>query len=211
MPTFRPTARPSVANTAFPTSATAKTVSFTADQDLDGVSISDYNNNKALNEATIKTAIAGCMDGVTSADFAGFVVTGGDRRRLLESFSLRRVQGSDYINMVYTVRVSSKLTASQLFNQLSNKVSDGTFDILLNQAAVANTASDLLNAQSSSVSEYDDGNNGNRLSDGAIAGIIVGVVFGVLLLALVIYLFAVGAGGGSSGAEPVKTGPPTEL
>lgn len=210
-PTAMPTFMPTQQNTAFPTSAGASLQTFTADQEIEGISISEWNSNLAANELSVKTAVAGSMDGVTINDISNFRASGENRR--LEAVTLRRLQGSNSVIVVYTVSVTSQLTASQLFNQLSNNIAMGTFNILLHQAAQANSATDLLDAESNNVSYYDDGNNGNRLSGGAIAGIIVGVIFGVILLALVIYLFAAGAGGSGDGVarKPVESGPPTEL
>jgi len=212
VPSRMPSALPTQQGTAFPSSATASTQSFTAEQSLSGVTISQWNANQAANELSVKTAVAGSIEGVTVANINNFQASGSNRR--LEASNLRMLQGSgNSVNLRYTVTTTSQLTASQLFDQLVNSVDTGAFDILMNQAAQANGAADLLNAQSNSVEEFDDGNNGNRLSGGAIAGIIVGVIFGVVLLALVIYLFAAGAGGSGDGVarKPVESGPPTEL
>ena len=213
-PTAMPTFMPTQQNTAFPTSAGASLQTFTADQVISGVSISQWNSMQAANELSVKTAVAGSIQGVTTNDVKNFQASGANRRLdTVTIVNLRRLQGGNSVRVIYTVSATTQLTASQMFDQLSNSVNTGAFDILLHQAATTNGASDLLNAETNSIELYDDGNNGNRLSGGAIAGIIVGVIFGVILLALVIYLFAAGAGGSGDGVarKPVESGPPTEL
>lgn len=185
-----------MATSAYPTATQATNVTFSARQIVHGLSISQYKAHHTVNELTLKTAIAGCMDGVTINNFKKWQASAGESRRL-EGIYLRRLTSSSSIQLVYTVNVRSKLTANQLFSQLSTNVANGNFNLLLQQAAQANNAGDLLHTESDSVELVDGGSNNNKISDGAVVGIVIGTVIGMLLLIVGIYMCI--ASVGSSG------------
>lgn len=212
--TFAPTARPSSANTRYPTAAAPVQVSFTAEQTLSGVSITEWDADETNNENTVKTTIAACMDGITTSDIQDFLASAPDSSKSGFTFHLRALAAGDSILLTYRVVTNSKLTASQLFDQLSNKVNNGDFTIILQQFATGNTATYLLNAESDEVIEVEEVDNDSRLSGGAIAAIIVGSIFGAALVLLALYLMIVGTGSSSDSSYPhkaVEAGPPAEL
>lgn len=214
--TFAPTARPTSANTRYPTAATAVQVSFTAEQTLSGVSITEWDSDKTNNENTVKTTIAACMDGVTTSDIQQFLASSSGSNKLGFNFHLRALAVGDSILLTYRVVTNSKLTASQLFDQLFNKVDNGDFTIILQQNAAGNTATYLMNASSDGddLVEVEEVDNDSRLSGGAIAAIIVGSIFGAALVLLALYLMIVGTGSSGDSSYPhkaVEAGPPAEL
>lgn len=193
-PTARPTTRPTVATTAFPTAAAPAVVSFKAVQTVSGISITQFNTNPTLYTTTLKQSIAATMDGVTENDFSSFVVTAGNTRvssGLRRAFSSRRLQTSSIV-ATYTVQTTSLLTAEDLEDQLTNAVTSGDFNSILQTTAAINNATDLENATSESVEveSADGGSSNDDLSGGAIAGIVIGVVVGTVLIAMIIYYFA---------------------
>lgn len=216
--TQSPTARPTAFGTAYPTSATASPVSFSASQTLTGVTYAEWTADEVNNENTVKTTIAACMDGVTTSDIHDFTASSTNVRRGL-IVHLRQLQGNA-VQLDYTVSTTSQNTATQLFDQLQTRVSNGDFTIILQQNANGNSATYLLNADSSAIEEVvgdDDDtpvNNDSRLSPGAIAAIVVGSIFGAALVLLAIYLLVVGTGSSNDASYPhkaVEAGPPAEL
>lgn len=128
------------------------------------------------------------MDGVILKNFKKWQASAGAGRRL-EGVSLRSMQDSSSIELVYTIRVMSKLTASQLFSQLSTNVASGKFNDLLRQAALDNNADVLLVAESDSVEEIEnDEEVDNSLSNLAVTGIVIGAVLVVFVLIIFLYV-----------------------
>ncbi|KAJ1418991.1 hypothetical protein B484DRAFT_481555 [Ochromonadaceae sp. CCMP2298] len=185
-PTAEPTGSPPVPSpTMAPTDNDV--VSFTATQLINGVSMSDYESNRALYNLTLSETIASTMSGVSSQDVRNLDLT----PPILASTIRLRMLAGDSVTATYDVSVrGANLNYDDLTSQLSEAVNDGTFDLLLTQYATANNATSLVAATSDSItttdtSPYDSGkSDSNVLHDDAIAGIVVGTLVGCLLLGL---------------------------
>jgi hypothetical protein len=210
--TVAPTQRPTQSVSAYPTAASASTVSVSAVQVINGISFGTYTSHETANALTLKQTIAGCMDGVSVNDFTKFTVTNTNANRRLSD---KRALAGGAIRVSYTIVASSKLTASQLAAQLTSNVDDGTFDDLLDNNANNNNTSDFDGATSEEVEIVGEKSDA-RLGGGAIAAIVVGTVFGFILIVLALYLCIVGVGGESHADsqgvhKAVEVTPPTEL
>jgi hypothetical protein len=168
-------------------------------QTINGISFANYLADQATNDLVLKTSIAGCMDGITVDDVTDLVASAAAARRALQVRTRVNVQDhralqSDSIAVTYTILTVSQLTSQQLFAQLNNNVNDGTFTILLRNAAVNNNALSLTDASSDSTTNLtpentDSQSDGDELSDGAIAGIVIGGVVFLVLVAIVAWYF----------------------
>lgn len=102
-----------------------------------------------------------------------------------------------YVNTTTSVPSNFSGSATSYFNSLSTKLSDTTaLTSNLQAAATANGATVLTTATvtgvSSTVTEIDSpssDDDDNKLSGGAIAGIVIGVIVGFALICLVVYFF----------------------
>ena len=128
------------------------------------------------------------------------------RRAGQASLSVRRLQG-DAISSTYTVTLQSLYTAEQLAAQLENSITSGAFDNTLHSLAVTNSATALTTVSSGEVTvtypPSDNGNNNSdKLSDGAIAGIVIGCVAGALIIGFLVYYFMCSAKHSLLGSQP---------
>jgi len=181
-------------------------------QVFNGISYTTYSSNVPLYSSTlIQTIAASMIDVPTSAitdftttsttpephghsSFFSFSVSNNNVRRAGQaSLSLRRLQG-DAISSTYTVTLQSLYTAAQLSAQLENAITSGSFDNTLHTLAITNSATALTTVSSGEIivtyPPSDNGNNNSdKLSDGAIAGIVIGSVAGVLIIGFLVYYF----------------------
>eukprot|EP01032_Pedospumella_encystans_P012299 gene12299-14238_t len=192
----------------FQIGSTFQKVRFSVTQVVNGISLETFNNDTAVNTATFKTAIAQTMTGVGANNIEDFQVSAGSEPvpagvALREFLALGIVSAAnayasnDSIVLDYIVTVYSTLTAEQLRAQLTAAVNDGSFDRYLQAAAAANGATDLEGVTSGPIDTEiippedevpSDSDDSNKLSAGAIAGIVIGSFCGfVLLVALIIY------------------------
>jgi len=175
-------------------------IAFSAEQTISGISLDQYNINADLNAATLMTAIASTMPGVSANNIEEFKVRAGPtsaaaslplRGVTVAPTSAARVLSTDSIILNYNVVTYSALTAEQLQAQLVTAVNDGSFNTNLHSAATTNGATNLQGATSNSIETHtiEDDNSEKTLSDGAIIGIAIGGFFGLVLIAGLVYFF----------------------
>jgi len=185
-------------------------------QIINGISYSTYSTNVALYSSTLISAIAASMEGVATTAVTNFVATASTDEPHAVHFTdtlsatlasassasgatnLRRLQGSNAITTTYTVTTESVYTASQLASQLENAITSGLFDEDLHTTATNNGATALTTATSGELLvtyPQSSGGSSDKLSDGAIAGIVIGCVAGVAIIIALAYYFC---GGGKT-------------
>lgn len=175
-------------------------------QTINGVSIDEYNEDPEAYDETLTESIADTMDGVESDDILDLqVIAGSSSDRRLTGDEHRRLQDSIEASYIVEVRDADQSYES-LSSQLSDAVTSGQFNTILQTNAAANGATGLEDATSDSVTTTnllaDNGNNKKKddsddgLSDGAIAGIVIGVLAGVIIIGLIAY-FVINKSGGN--------------
>jgi hypothetical protein len=156
------------------------------------------------------------MTGIEASDIDSIRANDGGSRRLSVSISdfkeaigiegedtksLRR-QLTDATSFTWYLFVhDSSLTYNDLKNEIVTAVANGEFDAAMHSYATTNGATGMTTATSSSVTVTDpsnddsnSSNNGNKLSLGALIGIIVGgTVFVMVLVGLCVYVFFSGS------------------
>jgi cell wall integrity and stress response component len=213
-PTAEPTSRPP---TAAPTTTQPHLVEFKATQTISGITLADYNADLETNELVLQKTVISVMPGVELTDLYDWTVTEGTSRRRLSNHivtSLRALTRgfttlADSIDLSYTVRTETQMSAETLQALLEDSIDNGTFNENLQALAEEADAEDLLDATSGPVTtsavDSNSDSSSNKLSGGAVAGIVIGVVFGVILLALIAYYFVAGNHG-----KAANTGAPRE-
>jgi len=165
-------------------------VGLSAEQTINGISLEQFNNHSALNTATLKKAISRTMPSTTPANVLNFKARAGPTSA---ATTTTRILSTSSIILNYDVIVPSTETSEQLQDQLRNAVYDGTFNMYLQEEVEQSGATDLEGASSDTISTRNiNGNNGkseDKLSDGAIAGIVIGCFFGLVLIAALIFFF----------------------
>jgi hypothetical protein len=179
-------------------------VVFTAKQTISGITLDEYNANITTNELVLKKTVVSVLPGVALTDLYDWTVTEGTGSRRLTNHivtSLRALSRgfttlADSIDLSYTVRTETQMTAETLQALLQDSIDNGSFNDNLQFFAEEDGAFDLLDATSGPITttavESNSDSSSNKLSGGAVAGIVIGVVFGVVLLALIAYYFVAG-------------------
>jgi hypothetical protein len=204
-------------------------------QVINGISVSTFSSNVTLYTNTLTTAIAECMDGVTSGDIINLVVASASResghdgtatataaaaRNILSPlFRGTSLLAQPKISAAYTVQTNSAgLTYSSMSQQLKDAVSGGQFNTYLSDASAQTGATGLLSATSDSVTTVavtstddddgdDSGGGGSKgLGGGAIAGIVLGCLVLCLLLAAAVHFTRVEAEHRSHSMSSTGTG-----
>lgn len=160
---------------------------------INGIDLATFNSAYDTYAAALKLSIAACMSNVAESNIVNLVVTAPANSKVRGQVA--SLAASSSISTSYQVSVHDpSQTYSSLSSQLSNAVSGGTFTVLLQSYGTSTGATGFQQASSDSVSTSDlvgsSGNDDDSLSGGAIAGIVIGVLVGVLLLAGIIYYFA---------------------
>ena len=183
-------------------------VGLSAEQILNGISLEQFNNHSALNTATLKKAISRTMPSTTPTNILNFKTRAGPTSA---GTTTTRILSTSSIILNYDVMVPSTGTSEDLQDQLRNAVYDGTFNAYLQEEVEASGATDLEGASSDTISTRNiNGNNGkseDKLSDGAIAGIVIGCFFGLVLIAALIFFFVCyhPSSATATGTSPQKT------
>lgn len=121
------------------------------------------------------------MPGITPAEILDLTASGGRRRRL----GSRRLQAGSTATTTVTYTVSSLTTTSaeELRNALTTAVTSGAFTTDLNANAASAGGNDMVGTSSNSFAS--DSSKDDKLSTGAIVGIVIGcVAFVVIVIAL---------------------------
>jgi hypothetical protein len=186
-------------------------------QTINGVSVDDYNTDKAAYDATLQQTIAASMEGVDASDVTIDSVTAAPTssvQALLRQHTFLRSLSTGGIVVTYTVRTESMLSSEQLFAQLTAAVSDGSFNTNMQANAATNGATGLETAtaqEPEDVTPAADNDSDDKITDGAVAAIVIGVIFGVIMIAIGIYFLVFGTGAGASGANTSHSMVPVEL
>jgi hypothetical protein len=185
-------------------------------QTISGVSVDDYNSNKAAYDATLQQTIALSMDGVSPEDVTIDSVTASASssvRALVHHQAFLRSLTTSGIVVTYTVRTTSFYTSEQLFAQLTAAVNDGSFNSNMQTIAASEGATGLETATAEEPVDVTPSSSGNdkKITKGAVAAIVIGVIFGVILIAIGIYFLIFGFGESASGANTSHTMVPVEL
>jgi hypothetical protein len=197
---------PSVSSTPFPTTPSQlnpvystrlscqsakhySSVSFKVTQTIGGISLTTYNADEPTYSLTLKQTIAGSVSGATTDSVTNLMVSAGPTttaglRNLFTQHTAREALATESIAASYTVTVQdSAWSADALSGQLQTTISSGTFDSQLHMYAQQNGATGFQNATTDSVEVTDvstsgsgGGGGSNKLSAGAIAGIVLGVL-----------------------------------
>lgn len=181
-------------------------------QIINGISFTTYSMDTELYSSTIISAIAASMQGVPTTAVTDFTAAAASdvphavhlADALLSSPSLRRLQSSNAITTTYTVTTQSVYSAQQLSSQLENAITAGLFDATLHTTASNNGATALTTATSGELLvtyPQPSGGSSDKLSDGAIAGIVIGCVAGVVLIFALAYYF-MGGGKAAMSSQP---------
>eukprot|EP01033_Poteriospumella_lacustris_P012048 gene12048-8604_t len=190
VPTAAPTVAPTAAPSAAPTSSTP--VVLAVSQVISGLNATLFQTSANYSLA-LTNAIASCMVGVSASDIRNLVVVpyAGSRRVLRVGALAAAASLATY--EIYVASPTAETSAASLSAQLETSLSTGAFDTALNTFATVYSAPGLEGCTSSSativnVSGSSDGNS-DKLSAGAIAGIVIGCVAGVVLIAACGYVW----------------------
>jgi hypothetical protein len=132
------------------------------------------------------------MSGVEAGDITNIVVTAPTNRRLSTTAS---DVTTDAVVCSYVVRSTDPTQSyTTLSSQLSNAVSTGVFTNNLNSIAADSGATALVGCSSTSVSSQpietsSSSSSSNKLSAGAVVGIVFGVLIGIGLFVSVMYYY----------------------
>lgn len=184
----------------------AHLISFSSTQNINGVTTTKFNANNA-NTLTLVKTIAGAMTQVPTTAVTQLVVSDvpTSAARLGSSFaasnevvlSTAADKHSDIaplattgaaIQIKYTVKTTTPLSAHQLWTELSSAVSSGSFNADLNANAL-NSNTDLVGCTSNAATSRhfsDDKESG--LAGGQIFGVVVGGLFLGVMAAGAVYL-----------------------
>jgi len=148
-------------------------------QIIRGIDAETFNANP-VNAQVLTQTIADAMPGITPAEILE-LTTSGSRRRL----NMRRLQAGSSASTTVTYTVSSLTTtsAAELQNALTTSVTSGAFTTDLNANAASTGGNDMVGTSSNSFAS--DSDKDDKLSTGAIVGIVIGcVAFVVIVIAL---------------------------
>lgn len=196
-PTVRPSPAPTTEASASPTTSDELTVSytFTVSQTLNGVSYSDYSANLDASNAVVCLTATFVMN-IASSDCSVKSVTEA-RRRLMDLLSSSVVVAYD-IEMSELASSSTNSLMNEVNGQvdkLVNATSTGVFNTLLQYYATQNNVPALTNATSDPsvtfafpliTSPITMSTTSEKLSVGALVGIIIGSVVGFLCIARIV-------------------------
>ena len=153
------------------------------------MTVANYNAQKVLYNLTLQHTIASTLDGVIPERVTNIVVAAAAVTR--QSGKLRALAGpvteADAVSLKYTVTVRDPLMhLSTLKEQLETAVASKAMDENLRTTATEFGVLNLVNGTFSAplvTNPNASSDDSNKLSTGAIAGIIIG---GILVLALII-------------------------
>lgn len=162
---------------------------------ITGIKLSVFNANNANANTLIKT-IAGTMTGVSTNSVMKLEVTDVpiSAARLdstnVTSTASSQAATSSAIQVKYTVKLSTGLSAEQLWAELSAAVVSGSFNTDLHANAL-NSNTNLLGCTSSSASaRHFSDEREDELSGGAIFGVVAGALFiGVMAVGAIYVLY----------------------
>ena len=166
-------------------------------QVITGISYATYASDVPLHSNTLIATIALQMNGVTPSDIKYFVAASSSASSAssLTIRSVRGVQTADSISISYTVSVDSAYSVASLASQLQSATENGKFDASLHAQALTAGATGLQSASTDrAVVTYPPASSpaartDNKLSSGAIAGVVIGVLAGVALMATLLKRF----------------------
>jgi hypothetical protein len=157
---------------------------------INGISLNTYNADEPTNKMTLQQAIAGSMMGVLYTEIINFKATSASTssataalHSLRQHLRLHALTDSNAIQISYTVSTSSVLSTQQLEAQLSDSVSTGNFNTLMQAYATAVGATALETATSDSITiTTDNHSSSDKLTTAELVGVIVGSVACVAIL-----------------------------